>query len=169
MWNHRIFEQIIEGDNDFVGMVAYSIYKQEKIKWIKKQYEETGEYPSADTIDRYFHVFASTDDVLKRYRTQAENLVNKFTQVSLLEELSEYKSQVRDDEIVNLIELKLSKSKLRTIAENVLSALVASGIIALLSLCLYLYQKMESEQGRTLADNVPEQVMNSLPKTIEEP
>ncbi|WP_206211601.1 hypothetical protein, partial [Vibrio sp. V22_P2S10T140] len=69
MWNHRIFEQIIEDDNDFVGMVAYSIYKQEKIKWIKMQHEKSGTYPSAEEIDKYFHNFASTDDVLKRYRT----------------------------------------------------------------------------------------------------
>ncbi|HGF7203543.1 TPA: hypothetical protein AB5D93_003547, partial [Vibrio cholerae] len=117
----------------------------------------------------YFHNFASTDDVLKRYRTQAENIVNRFTQVSLLEELSEYKNQVRDEAIINLVEVKLSKSKMRAIVENVFSGLIASGITLLLSIALYLYQKMEEEQGKTLADNVPEQVMKKLPKSVQTP
>ncbi len=133
------------------------------------QHEESGTYPSSEEIDKYFHNFASTDDVLKRYRTQAENIVNRFTQVSLLEELSEYKNQVRDEEIINLVEVKLSKSKIRAIVENVISGLIASGITLLLSIALYLYQKMEEEQGKTLADNVPEQVMKKLPKSVQTP
>ncbi|BCK08394.1 hypothetical protein VCSRO17_3036 [Vibrio cholerae] len=133
------------------------------------QHEKSGTYPSAEEIDKYFHNFASTDDVLKRYRTQAENIVNRFTQVSLLEELSEYKNQVRDEAIINLVEVKLSKSKMRAIVENVFSGLIASGITLLLSIALYLYQKMEEEQGKTLADNVPEQVMKKLPKSVQTP
>lgn len=169
MWNHRIFEQIIEDDNDFVGMVAYSIYKQEKIKWIKAQHGKSGTYPTSEEIDQYFHDFASTEGVLKRYRTQAENIVNRFTQVSTFEELTEYKNQIRDEEILNLVEVKLSKSKFRAIVENVVSGLIASGITLLLSIGLYLYQKMEEDKGRNLSDNIPEQVKQHLPQSIDTP
>ncbi len=167
MWNHRIFDQIIEDDNDFVGMVAYSIYKQEKIKWIKLQHEKSGAYPTSEEIDKYFHNFASSDDVLKRYRTQAEDIVNRFTQVSLLEELSEYKNQVRDEAIINLVDSKISKTKFRAIVENVIAGLIASAITVLFSMSLYLYKKMEEDKDGNLESKVTEQIKQHLPKSIE--
>ncbi|WP_298772680.1 hypothetical protein [uncultured Shewanella sp.] len=167
MWYHRIFDEIIEGDDDFVGMIAYAIYKQEKIKWINVQYEKTGSYPVKDEIDRYFHDVASTPDSLARYRQQAEDIVNKFTQLSLFEELDEYKKQLRDDHIIKSIEEKLYKGKAKTIFENVISGLVASGIIVILSVFLFLYDKMQDEKFNQ-ASGIPEIVERYLPKNLNE-
>lgn len=41
MWSHRIFDDLIEDENDFVGKVAYSIYKQEKVSWINDFIDKT--------------------------------------------------------------------------------------------------------------------------------
>jgi len=166
MWSHRIFDQIIEGEDDLIGMVAYSIYKQEKIKWIKRHKEKTGKYPEKEAIDQYFHDFASTDHVLKRYRNQAEEVVNRTFQLSQLEALEEYKKQVRDEQIITSIEGKLYKTKVQSVVENAIAALIASGIIALLSLCIYLYSEMLKDQQTSLADSVPAVITKQLPKSL---
>ncbi|WP_299003530.1 hypothetical protein [uncultured Shewanella sp.] len=168
MWYHRIFDEIIEGDDDFVGMIAYAIYKQEKIKWINVQYEKTGSYPVKDEIDRYFHDVASTPDSLARYRQQAEDIVNKFTQLSLFEELDEYKKQLRDDHIIKSIEEKLYKGKAKTIFENVISGLVGSGIIVILSVFYFLFDKMQEEKMNQAPSQLPAIVEKYLPENLNE-
>ena len=68
MWKHNIFDDMIEDENDFVGKVAYSLYKQEKVAWVKHFNTQNSDYPTEDEIQKFFHVPSARPESIKRFR-----------------------------------------------------------------------------------------------------
>lgn len=77
-WQHQIFGDLIKGDDDFVGKVAYFLYKQEKLSWLDDQERHKGSPPTEDEIIQYFLKPNSRPEALERYRREAEASVNQF-------------------------------------------------------------------------------------------
>ena len=48
-----IFEMLVSGDNDIVGLVAYSIYKQNKRDWLMAFSKSRGREPNEDEVAAY--------------------------------------------------------------------------------------------------------------------
>ena len=69
---------------------------------------------------------------------------NDFIRLTLSEELTAYKEALKDDEILKQIQ----KPFWTAVKENITAALLASFIIAIFSLGLWLYTQMKSEQRR---------------------
>lgn len=146
MWQHNIFEDLIKDENDFVGKVAYSIYKQEKVRWIQHHKEKHEEYPSKDIIQKYFHLPNSRPETIARYRSEAEDSVNDFIRLTLSEELTSYKEALKDDEVLK----QIKKPFWQSVKESIVAALIASFIIAIFSLGLWLYTEMKSAERRAI-------------------
>ncbi len=45
-----IYNNLVKGSDDFVGLVAYSIYKKEKIKYIQDFEDAHGHSPSTEEL-----------------------------------------------------------------------------------------------------------------------
>lgn len=152
MWDHNIFEDMIDDDNDFVGKVAYSLYKQEKVAWIKHFKSENTEYPTKEEIEKFFHKPSSRPESIKRYRKEAESVVNGFINLTLSEELTAYKETLKDDAVL----LQIKKPFQTSVLESLTAAILASFLTAAFSTSYWLYSEMQnSKRLEQLIKNAP--------------
>ncbi|EGU39420.1 hypothetical protein [Vibrio scophthalmi] len=152
MWKHNTFGDIIEEEGDFVGYVAYALYKQQKVKWIYNYKDKTGDYPTPSQIETYFTSFHSTPECIDKYRDDAERMLNEYIDFSFSEELSAYQEAVKEDEIVKAVH----KPFWTGVRENVVAGIVASLLTGLLSIGLWLHSEMKSAERRAdLIDRIP--------------
>jgi hypothetical protein len=76
--NHNFFfSQIVANDNDFIGFVAYTIYKKNKIEYIE-QFKKDNSRPPTDEELLKWQYEECTNSKKKNYRSLTENKVNKF-------------------------------------------------------------------------------------------
>jgi hypothetical protein len=74
---NRAYEQLVSGDDDLVGLIAYSLYKKDKRDFYIGWQEQHGGPPQSD------HVRAFTATVLTlaqqlRYRTAARDMIDAY-------------------------------------------------------------------------------------------
>lgn len=94
-----IYEKLVEDDDDFVGHVAYSIYKKSKLEYINNKKSEGT--PITQKILKPFNDFSNTSSQIDTYRIKAEVLLQAFLESSVGEAVSE----IQDDTIRNQTEL----------------------------------------------------------------
>ena len=70
-----VYNELVEDSNDFVGLVAYSIYKQDKIAYVRCFEGEHGRVPDPHEL-KDFHTQAKIH--IERYKEIAENRVSNF-------------------------------------------------------------------------------------------
>jgi hypothetical protein len=66
-----VFRQLVSDDADIAGLVAYSIYKQNKLDWLKAFEQAKGRTPTADELAAYI-IGEGTPRRLATYRHLAE-------------------------------------------------------------------------------------------------
>ncbi len=74
---NRAYEQLVSGDDDLIGLIAYALYKKDKRDFHIGWREQHGSPPQAD------HIKAFTASVLTlgqqlRYRTAARDMVDAY-------------------------------------------------------------------------------------------
>ena len=74
-----VFSQLVETPDDFLGMLAYSLYKRHKIEWLQAHPQDN---------HQAFKKVACTPQQIGMYRNQAEQMAKNFIDISL-EELGE--------------------------------------------------------------------------------
>jgi hypothetical protein len=67
-----VFSHLVAGDNDIVGLVAYSIYKQNKLDWLLAFHRATGRGPTEQENTAYI-IGEATPRRLATYRHLAES------------------------------------------------------------------------------------------------
>lgn len=72
-----IYSKLIKDENDFKGIVAYSIYKKEKIEYIDDFRKRKKKEPSEQELDE-FHNISSSDESTKGYFSLAEKIIKNF-------------------------------------------------------------------------------------------
>lgn len=88
-----IYSKLVDGEDDVVGTIAYSIYKRDKIAFIEEyKNKNNGQHP-AESDFKQFHEMICTEGHIDRYHMQAYNILNSF----LNETLSETAAQINDD------------------------------------------------------------------------
>lgn len=74
--HNEIFTKLVSGDDDIVGLVAYSIYKQNKIDWMRAFEAHAGRAPNEQEFAAYI-VGENTPRRVSTYRFLAESTVSK--------------------------------------------------------------------------------------------
>lgn len=142
MWSHDIYCRLVTEEHGFLGQVAYSIYKDEKIRWCKRQHELNGKYPTKEELDQFYIQFAQTDEQLQRYLSMADEQLQQFLDLTLAEELEQHKLAVKDDAIVKAVK----RNPLWTILEGVFAGVVASLLVMGLTVFFWFYSQASSGQ-----------------------
>ncbi|MBK5002338.1 hypothetical protein IAE37_004614 [Pseudomonas sp. S31] len=86
-----VFRKLVESPDDFLGLLAYSLYKRHKIEWIG-----THPYDEHET----FKKVACTPQQLGMYRYQAEQMAKGFIDVSLDQLEAEMRSSILEGEVI---------------------------------------------------------------------
>lgn len=74
---NRIFESLVDGPDDLVGMIAYGRYKWAKREWIQQQRSVAGQTPDATALKAYAEHW--TDSQLGSLNETAESALSEFT------------------------------------------------------------------------------------------
>ena len=70
-----IYNNLVHNSNDFIGLVAYSIYKQEKIQYIQNFEKEKNRTPNTEEL---FDFHKQAQCRIAQYEEIATSRVNKF-------------------------------------------------------------------------------------------
>lgn len=73
-----IYSRIVDGENDMIGNIAYSLYKTDKIKFIEDFKEKHGGVEPEEHDLCGFHELSSSESSINRYRMQAMLLLKVF-------------------------------------------------------------------------------------------
>lgn len=136
MSRHQTFTKLVTDDKDFVGMVAYTIYKNEKLDWIAQFKAQNSNVEPTESELRQFNLTTDSDLRIQQYRQMAETSVNNFVRETISDELTQYQVAVRDDAIVKAAK----KGFWQGIGENVIAGIIGAGIVTLFQLGMWLYQ-----------------------------
>lgn len=154
-----VFRKLVESPDDFLGLLAYSLYKRHKIEWIEAHPDDDHEA---------FKKVACTPQQLGMYRYQAEQMAKSFIDVSLDQLEAEMRSSIMEGEVISKIQdlddaLHTKASTLETIFTSKVDGLkwkfwpafgnhmlsgLASVIVALLIFgCFSLYNMYQQQGG----------------------
>lgn len=90
-----VFRELVESPDDFLGLLAYSLYKRHKIEWIQT-------HPDDDHED--FKKVACTPQQLSMYRYQSEHMAKNFIDVSLEQLGEEMRNSILEGEVMSRLE-----------------------------------------------------------------
>lgn len=71
---NNIYDMLVNGEDDLIGLIAYSLYKGHKIEFIENIENEHKRCPTKEDFEA-FNVSASTEGQLDKYRDAAEKLL----------------------------------------------------------------------------------------------
>lgn len=91
-----IYEIIVENEDDIVGHIAYSLYKTDKIDWVKNFKESNKKDPDEKDIEK-FHNIVSTTKSIERYRMTADHILINFLGLALDENITDIEKSIRDN------------------------------------------------------------------------
>lgn len=80
---NQMYEKLVTSDLDFSGMIAYALYKREKRIATKNQ----------RNIDEFVKLKIQPNEI-RKYKTDADNLINLFLQAAADEELQKVKNEL---------------------------------------------------------------------------
>ena len=96
-----IYTELVRNEDDILGIVAYSLYKRQKIEYIKSFKDKMGRDPSDGDLAQ-FHEVSNSEFQLQAYRNQADTLSQDFLAIALetrAVELEAYYSNKTNQEI----------------------------------------------------------------------
>ncbi|MCU0285385.1 MAG: hypothetical protein MUF15_03195 [Acidobacteria bacterium] len=74
---NTIYEKLVSNEYDFVGMVAYAIYKKSKLAYIEDHSKKYGNAPQ-DSDLKAFHLNSLSNPQLRMYQINAEKIIEGF-------------------------------------------------------------------------------------------
>ena len=75
--HNRAYEQLVSGEDDLIGLIAYSLYKKDKRDFYIGWMEQHGGPPQADHV-RAFSATVLTLGQQLRYRTAARDMIDAY-------------------------------------------------------------------------------------------
>lgn len=146
-----VYKQLVQHENDLVGAIAYSLYKQHKIEWIKKCEQDNGTSPTKEQLTE-FHRFSSSYTSLENYRNNAEQLMSGFLSYvteNIADDMQKQNKQVIHDELVELLkpiqnEIAKKKDWKQLVIDALVSVFGTIIVIILIGFLLRGYQWISS-------------------------
>lgn len=75
--HNRAYEQLVSGDDDLIGLIAYSLYKKDKRDFYISWTEQHGSAPQADHVRAFSSTVLTLGQQL-RYRTAARDMIDAY-------------------------------------------------------------------------------------------
>jgi len=136
--NHNvIFENLVENERDFIGIVAYSLYKQQKVEWIRNFNKSNGRPPDEKELKSGFLDFASMESQKNSYKDSAISLVEEFNWQALENERDEIEKNIKEDAIVKAV----TPTATQKITGYLLSSLVSSVVTLAIAILVWALAK----------------------------
>ncbi|MFN9623627.1 MAG: hypothetical protein ACK587_12480 [Cyanobacteriota bacterium] len=158
-----IYEKLVESKDDINGMIAYALYKREKIEFIRSFLSKCGRAPTEEERKSFF-VSSNTDARLNAYRTQAGVIAREFLEISLEEKVKEIEGKWQEGYLQGQIGSDLKE--LKRFGPGVLQGVVSSWIFSF-SIALVLLAAVVIRVGPSDAFNEVLRVIKGEPARTE--
>ncbi|WP_064196769.1 MULTISPECIES: hypothetical protein [Emticicia] len=131
-----IYANLVEDENDLIGHIAYSIYKSEKINYIKAESAKGNELSDEDL--ETFNVVSSTEGSISSYKLRAEILLQNFVNNVLDETIEEVKIDVssRHKELLKEVVKPLETGFWKNVGINIISSFIFALLLTILALVI---------------------------------
>jgi ABC-type antimicrobial peptide transport system permease subunit len=126
-YNH-IYQLLVKNDNDLVGIIAYSIYKKQKIQHIEEFKELHKKAPTDDDLVPFNNI-SSNKTSIEGYRIKAENILEEFLNIILEKHKEDVNRYYKDNNIQileSVIDKLVPKSKFKRFLTGVYQSAVGS-------------------------------------------
>ena len=128
-----MYSKLVRGEDDLVGLVAYSLYKRAKVAFILEGASE-GRQPSRDEF-RGFDRTTCLPQTLESYRQQAESLLAEFSQNLLEERVAEIDAAFKTELADRLSKVQpFWRSVWQNVVANLVGIVLTAGIIVAISI-----------------------------------
>lgn len=162
MATHRMYSQIVNDENDIVGLIAYALYKQHKIEFFKEVRKANGgSEPTEDEIQAFIRS-SSTSSQIKKYRAEANGILSDVVISVAQEQINQAESEMLHDyeEKISQSVKKETPGKWKTIWLNVAGTALFSVILTL----IFIIGNFSERSTRQIADQMVEG-LNKVLKT----
>lgn len=149
-----IYEKLVKDSTDFTGMVAYGLYKKEKILYLKKLQDKNGKI--TDDNVRNYHI--SSEIRLENYEKDAVIMINDF-----ISDVVDRKVKMSKELITDIVEKKAGPSGMknwaRVITQNIAAAFIYS--VAIYLLLIFIWFKNSGNEN-----NVRDKILNTTQEIL---
>jgi hypothetical protein len=132
----------VESDDDFTGHIAYSLYKSQKLNYIKDFVAKNGREPLEDELES-FHTYTSSNESIAGFRSRADEIFRDiFSQIFQkgVENAYETAFQEQKNILTTIVEPMKPDSKTKSFFKNVGYGIVSNFafifVLVLLSLLI---------------------------------
>lgn len=116
-----IYSKLVDDDDDILGIISYSFYKQQKIEFIREIQEKHARRPNDDEL-RAFNITSNSPASLESFKVKAEALSREFVEAVLDEQIKEIQGN-SDQELAQRVKA-LRPIFWQGIAQNILASLL---------------------------------------------
>ena len=151
-----IYEKLVDGDKDIVGMIAYSLYKMDKIKYLKETINRKGSLDAVDISN--FHTLSEIN--IKVYIERASGLF-----AETIDEIIEKKAIVSEDSIFKTLDsiVKKESSWLKSILQSALGSLTYT----LFAIAIYfIFAVFNTGAEKKITDTAKTKIDNTIQNTF---
>jgi hypothetical protein len=98
---NRVYEELVESNDDLVGLVAYSLYKQHKRDWLIKFANTRGSPPGNAELEAFLLGVLLPEQVAK-YRQAAADALVDYAQASVAAEAPRIREEAISERVSSL-------------------------------------------------------------------
>jgi hypothetical protein len=136
---HRTFSALVQHENDLVGLIAYGLYKRDKLAFIERHRQKHGCEPSEADLAGYIAT-VNLESHLSMARDRAAELIEGMYE-ELLADATERLQYEHQAELVR--ELKAARPFWRSVGENIIANFVATLVIVALTVMIIINQQAD--------------------------
>ncbi|HCN11709.1 MAG TPA: hypothetical protein DIS75_05130 [Chryseobacterium sp.] len=127
-----IYSKLVEGETDLIGLVAYGLYKNNKIEYLQNFKKKNNREPFEEELDQ-FNELSCTESSLQNYVRIAETNINDLMNETIYQEVERQKSDFynnQTEEIKNIVKELKPKSPWEGFGMRILQSFIASILVA---------------------------------------
>ncbi len=123
-----IYEQLVQGEDDVIGHIAYSLYKSDKIQYIEKFKAEHNGCDLEEEDLKSFHDVSTLESSIQRYRNTALDILQDFSNYVISDQVEQIEADF--EEHLRRVVKPLKTKWWEAIVQSVIGAFVFAVIVA---------------------------------------
>lgn len=130
---HKAYTTLVQGENDLVGLIAYSLYKSDKLDFVAKHHADTGSAPTSAEV-LVFCRSATLAGPVSAYRAKATYLLQEMYDDLLEDKVAELQRDYQRDLVA---ELKQAHPFWEGVWQHVIAGIAITAFLGLVAVIYY--------------------------------
>lgn len=138
-----MYHLLVEDEYDIIGHIAYALYKEEKLVFVREYKESHGGKCPSDEDMQVFALSCKNETAAEKYKTIATSILGNFIDASLSEAMNKAEIELKENQMSDLREvvkdlkpMSIPYAYLHGIAQGIIGTII--GAIALGAVIFFL-------------------------------